>query len=262
MRYFNIRSIHNPSGYKPGVYYFVVTYTDRQIQEVKVSRYVRRFETAQYKASKYDAIERSSQLPRVWPEVTRYRELIDSKYAVPNLIERTALQTLPDRWAEPLLKALAPYEGRLVLAPSKKAAADLVAGKYQLKPVAREQGLAEAQAILDAKRYGNKLQNAVTVQDHGDVRQESTGDTYPYIVVGVEKPGGTQWFVQYHGKAVSVRTTEAEQAFLWAALYKHTHPQYAGPVSQDDRGVPSAVQPKGVTMDQLRARYRKRGVPV
>lgn len=255
MRYFNIRSIHNPNGYKPGVYYFVVTYTDRQIQEVKVSRYVRRFETAQYKASKYDAIERSSQLPRVWPEVTRYRELIDSKYAVPNVIERIALQVLPWRSTESLLQALAPYEGRLVLAPSKKAAADLVAGNYQLKAKARLEQMAEV-------KTSGGVAWPTAPQDHGDVRQESTGDTYPYIVVGVEKPGGTQWFVQYHGKAVSVRTTEAEQAFLWAALYKHTHPQYAGPVSQDDRGVPSAVQPKGITMDQLRARYRKRGVPV
>lgn len=78
---FAVVGIDNPEGYKPGRYYYVVYLPEWR----KVSRYVRRLDTATYKLDRYVAKYAAGE--RYWPEVGRSAELRDSRYVVLTIAE-------------------------------------------------------------------------------------------------------------------------------------------------------------------------------
>jgi hypothetical protein len=97
---FTIVVQYDPPGMKPGRYYYVMYLPFWR----KVSRYVRRYETAGYKLERYTA--RWNKGERHWPEVGRDAELRDSKYAIPSPVETFR------QWVSKTLKpSLATYYG-------------------------------------------------------------------------------------------------------------------------------------------------------
>lgn len=82
MPQFMLAAVENPTGFKPGLYYYVLFLPEGR----KVSRYCRRASTAFYKLQRY--VAKWDDGCRIWPEVGRVAELRDSRYVIPSPLER------------------------------------------------------------------------------------------------------------------------------------------------------------------------------
>lgn len=210
---FLINTVHDPEGYLPGRYFYV---QDRNTG-LKVSRYVRTLKTAFYKQSQYEAKENATPgLP--FPVVDREAELYHSRYAVPTAAEWFDVSMFISkgvaqgrRWDEDVQQYLSQAK--------------------RWKRRAHSEGHPDGNPfpVVDAP-----VRHAV-VKDTGDVRPQSVGGPYPWIVVAIENPGpheGLFWYVQGpRGDRLTAYTTEERIAQLWALWYKHTNdhtPQNSG----------------------------------